>query len=411
MRDVSRRALVYVATAFLAPCVSVQAQGLTEAEAVSRALAVSPRVRAASTLPAQAEAEYRVRRALPNPAVRFQQEDAAGSRDRFFTVDQELPVSGRRGLLADASTRAVAAATALARSEADLVRRDARIAYAELQAASARLRLLTDGLAALDAVIERLRAREAAGEGSTFDRLRVERERVDFADDERATRGAIAVAQAQLASLIGVAEGGAHLVATDTLDAATPVAPLADALQHARTRRPALQAAAADVERLRLEQRAAGRLARPQPIVSAGWKQTDEGSRSDSGYVFALGVAVPLFSRGAAEVAVSSSALAAAEARQESLARDIDTEVRSAYASVESGRERTRRYEADALAPSRELVRIATLAYEEGELGILELLDAHRTRLAAELQAIELKREARLAAVVLDFVTADEVIR
>ena len=106
MRDLSRRALVYVATAFLAPCVSVQAQGLTEAEAVSRALAASPRIRAAHTLPAQAEAEYRVRRTLPNPAVRFQQEDAAGTRDRFFTIEQELPVSGRRGLLADASTRA-----------------------------------------------------------------------------------------------------------------------------------------------------------------------------------------------------------------------------------------------------------------------------------------------------------------
>ena len=303
------------------------------------------------------------------------------------------------------------AATALARSEVDLVRRDVRLTYTELQAASARLRVLTDGLAALDAVIERLRAREAAGEGSTFDRLRAERERVDFADDERATRGAIAVAQAQLAALVGVAEGGAHLVATDALDRATPLVPLADALQHARTRRPVLQAAAADVERLRLEQRAAGRLTRPQPIVSAGWKQTDEGSRSDSGYLFALGVAVPLFSRGSAEVAVSSSALAAAEARQEWLARDIDSEVRSAYARVESGRERVHRYEADALAPSRELVGIATLAYDEGELGILELLDAHRTRLAADLRAIDLKREARLAAVAFDFVTADEVIR
>ncbi len=56
-------------------------------------------------------------------------------------------------------------------------------------------------------------------------------------------------------------------------------------------------------------------------------------------------------------------------------------------------------------------MRIATLAYDEGEIGILELLDAHRTLLGAELRTLDLHVEARLAAIALDYSTAEEVIR
>lgn len=411
MRDVSRRVWLYAASAVLVPWTSVQAQNLTEADAVARALAASPRVRAANAAPLQAEAEYRVRRVVPNPTVRFQQEDAAGTRDRFLLVDQELPLSGRRGLLAQASTQAVASATAQARVEADLVRRDVRLAYTELLASSTREHALTEGLAALDAVIARLRAREQAGEGSAFDRLRAERERVDFADDQRATRAAIRAAQAQLAALLAEPAGGATLTASDDISRPVVLPPLPEAVQQAMSRRPALRAADAEMQRLQFERQAAGRLARPHPVLSGGWKQTAEAGRSDSGYAFGLGIVVPLFARGTAEAAVSAAALTAAEGRRAALALEIEADVRVAYARAEAARERVQAYESDALVRSRELVRIATLAYDEGELGILELLDAHRTRLDAELRAVSLKTDARLAAVLLDFATADEVMR
>lgn len=411
MRDVSRKAALYAAFAVLIPWVPAHAQGLTEAEAVARALAASPRVRAANALPAQAAAEYQVRRVVPNPTVRFQQEDAAGTRDRFLLFDQELPLSGRRGLLGQASAFAVEAATAQARSEADLVRRDVRIAYADLAAAGARERVLTDGLSALDAVIERLRAREQAGEGSAFDRLRAERERVDFADDRRATQAAITAARAQLAALFGESDGGKTLTATDEPGRPAILPPLTEAIQLARTRRPVLKAADADVQRFSFERSAAARLGWPQPTLSGGWKQTTENARSHSGYALGIGVALPLFSRGAAETAVATAGLTGAEAMRDVLAREIEAEVRAAHAHAEAASERARSYETEALARSRELIQIATLAYDEGEIGILELLDAHRTRLEAEVRALTLKTDARLAAVALDFATAEEVIR
>ena len=45
---------------------------------------------------------------------------------------------------------------------------------------------------------------------------------------------------------------------------------------------------------------------------------------------------------------------------------------------------------------------IATAGYEEGEFGILELLDAHRVSLSAELRSLDLSASARRAAIELD---------
>jgi outer membrane protein, heavy metal efflux system len=411
MRVVSRRALLFLASAIVVPWTGADAQSLSEADAVARALASAPRLRVANALPDQVAAEARARRALPNPTVRVQEENAAGFRDRFVLVDQELPLSGRRGLLAKAATSAVSVATAHAASEADLVRRETRTAYATLLGAQARERILGDGLASLEAVTERLRAREQAGEGSAFDRLRAEREHADFADDRRANKAAITAAQAQLAALLGIADGGSTLTATDDPARLPAVVALPDALQQARARRPAVRAADAEIARLQFERQAAARLGWPQPAVSGGWKQTDDGSRSDDGYALSVGLALPLFARGAAEKAAASSALVGAQARRESVLRDIDADVRTVHARAEVGTARVRAYDDEALTRSRELVRIASLAYEEGEIGILELLDAHRTRLGAELRSLDLRVEARFAAIDLDFATAEEVIR
>ena len=49
-----------------------------------------------------------------------------------------------------------------------------------------------------------------------------------------------------------------------------------------------------------------------------------------------------------------------------------------------------------------ELAAIATAGYEEGEYGILELLDAHRVTLGAGLRLLELSAAARRAAIELD---------
>ena len=61
-------------------------------------------------------------------------------------------------------------------------------------------------------------------------------------------------------------------------------------------------------------------------------------------------------------------------------------------------------------APTQRLADIAQLAYQEGELGILELLDAYRVGLFSRLRSVELLGAARKAEIELDRAAGQEVI-
>ena len=70
--------------------------------------------------------------------------------------------------------------------------------------------------------------------------------------------------------------------------------------------------------------------------------------------------------------------------------------------------EAARQYERDVERRAGELRRIAGLAYDEGESGILELLDAYRTSLRMEQLALEARFEAKRTAIELDRVLGSE---
>jgi outer membrane protein TolC len=61
----------------------------------------------------------------------------------------------------------------------------------------------------------------------------------------------------------------------------------------------------------------------------------------------------------------------------------------------------------DAEAAGDELTQIAEVAYREGEVGILELLDAVRSASRARMRSIELKLDARLAQIALERAVGD----
>ena len=129
----------------------------------------------------------------------------------------------------------------------------------------------------------------------------------------------------------------------------------------------------------------------------------------DTGFVLGASVSVPLFNRGQAQAARAAAARARLEAERRTLAARIAAEVHAASAAAVGARELADRYRADSVARADELVAIATAAYEEGEFGILELLDAHRVSLSANLRSLDLSAAARRAAVELDRATGREM--
>jgi outer membrane protein TolC len=66
-------------------------------------------------------------------------------------------------------------------------------------------------------------------------------------------------------------------------------------------------------------------------------------------------------------------------------------------------------YEKEITSSGVELTRIAQVGYQEGELGVLELLDAYRVTRQSQLRLIELQSAARQAQIELERVVGEEL--
>jgi cobalt-zinc-cadmium efflux system outer membrane protein len=170
--------------------------------------------------------------------------------------------------------------------------------------------------------------------------------------------------------------------------------------------------------RYKLEEQAARRLRIPDPQVSAGLKRADVTSGTEpnpfsnatrTGVVFSLSVPLPVFDSGRYEVARYQAEQEQAMARAAVLARQIETEIRGARDVLTIRREALAGYQRELESAGVELTRITRVAYEEGEVGILELLDSLRVNRLASLRLLELQAGVREAFIELERVVGAEL--
>ena len=378
------------------------AQPLSEAQAVERMRAEYPQVTALRLAVRELEADARERTLPANPAVTYTREDAGAAVDDFLLVSQDLPLWGRRGLLGEAAGHGVSARAADVDARLLAVEQELRLVFTDLLLAQDRVRSLEAGGGRLDALIAVLRTREEQGEGSRFDRLRAEREAAEVDADLGLADIDRRQAQARLAAFFAEGTDPGGLTAAGGLDG-YPVPPVpALAAGQLSERRPEYRALGLEAERWGAEGRAARRLRLPSAQVTGGMKRSGLFGSRDTGFVLGASVSVPVFNRGQAQVARAAAARARVEAERRTLAARIAAEVHAASAAAVRARELADRYRSDSVSRADELVAIATAAYEEGEFGILELLDAYRVSLRANLRSIELSAAARRAAIELD---------
>ena len=391
------------AAAICGPAAAAAAgQTLTESQALDRLRAEHPRLEALRASVEELAASVRQPSLPANPTVTFTREDAGLGSDDFLLVSQELPLRGRRRLLGQAARQAVTAAQGRAADARLAFESHLRLAFADLLFAQAREQALETGAGELRRLVTVLEVREREGEGSRFDRLRAEREVADVEADREAASILRATARARVASFFAPGAPAAGLAAAgDLSDVARPAA--VDVLvERALARRADYRALAASESRWATERRAAERLRIPVAALTGGLKRAGFATARESGYSIGATVSVPLFDRGQAQVARADAARARTGAERRTLRTHIEREVRVAHGAASRYRDLAERYRVESVEPAAELVSIAEAAYEEGEFGILELLDAHRVALDARLRHLELTAEARRAAIELD---------
>ncbi len=384
------------------------AQEWTEQRVVQKFMEQSPYAREARARVAAAEAQALGRTLLPNPSVSYSREGAGFT--EFFQAEQALPVSGRRTLLREAGAAAIRTTAAEGAFDLWQARTNLRVAFYAALAAQDRARVQEAALQEIDEVLRILREREREGEGSTFDRIRAERERAELlaqlallrAEFELYRSAVLAYlpTDTQVDTLSGALESLAATLDESTL------------LERAYANREDYRAELARLEQFRLEQRAAERLRIPEPIVSGGLKRADVGiNRTVAGGVIGVTVPIPLFDRGQTEVSRYSAEQERVSARLQILRQQIHSAVTGAVRAFNtrvSARDQYRRALGETGA---ELVGIARVAYQEGEIGILQLLDAYRNQREANLRMIDIQAAVKEAELEVERVMGEEIGR
>jgi len=388
---------------------SVSGQDLTERDVLQKLSSESPRARALAAQVELARASALTEGLRPNGALSFSREAAGGLPETYLLYEQPLSITGRRDYLRRAALASAESEGMRVRMQLHDLRVDARLAFLELRLAQERITVFDAERARLEEIVEVLKKREKAGESSGYDRIRAEREVSLLEADQGVAVARLEGARGLLASFFSASQRPQTLRAAGTL--ILPVLPDLPSLIDKAETRGDVQAERRLAESALLSVEAARRKIYPEPVVSGGWKSPVIDNRRESGYVVSVTVPLPLFDRGQADIARAGIARRAAEARAEALTTEVRLRLRGAWEETQARLRSVETYQKRAVAQTEDLVRIARSAYEGGEVGILELLDAFRTQREVRLRMQDLIAAARQSALELERLAGEEVVR
>ena len=315
-------------------------------------------------------------------------DDAGGYNETYVTLTQQIRwpwESAARGKTATAEGE-----TAAHRLAGDSLRLAFEMKRTFVEAASAES--LRDGLAeATGLVREALRHatdRVTAGDlsGYALRRLRVERAR--YESELLAATLAMRAARRRLAGLL-VPESDS-VIAPAGLPAGDPPDVALDALVGLDAGVPALAAARAALSAAQADQQAVSRGRVPAFTATGGYKTQSDGL---DGVFLGFTLPFPLFDRRGAAPAEATAASAAAEAQLALTGRLVENDLRLAFETYQAARDRSRLVGDELLTEPEALLRIARVAYAEGEMSLVELLDAVDAFRAARAALVEVRRD------------------
>jgi outer membrane protein, heavy metal efflux system len=397
-------------------CCAQEQREWSESQLVERFLTHSPQAQELRARIALTQAEARARTVYPNPSLSYSREGAGYN--EFFEASQTLPLNQRVRYLRDAGTASVSVAGANREAVLWSLQSDLRLAFYRMVAAQERVRMLAASVGEVEQLIGILRQREQEGEGSRYDRMRAEREIAELRTDVVTANALIAAARARISGFLP--EGTQVQSVRGTLPVAWVPLGMEELQRRAMEARADYRAEQRTLTQYQIEEQAARRLRIPNPQVAAGVKRADVTSGAGlnpfsnvthTGLVFSLTVPLPVFNSGRYEVARYQAEQNQAKARATVVARQIQSEIQGAREVLTIRREALDAYQRELESAGMELTRTTRVAYEEGEVGILELLDSLRVNWLANLRLLDLQAGVREAYIELERVVGVELTK
>jgi cobalt-zinc-cadmium efflux system outer membrane protein len=394
-RSLSATGLAVAVLLALVPTGHVAAQTAPSYESLLSRLNQMPATVQGVALAEAAEARVQQARALPNPTVSIEAENAYGTgpykgfsnADSIVTLSQPLEIWGQRG----ARVRAARAEAGAAGLRGDLMRSDAagRLAatYAEAEAALRRYELASEALALIEQDAKAVAAMVSEGREPN---LRGVQARSEVANAKASLDEAEAYRDAALARLAGVSLVDSPLtdIGESLLDR-VPSHPIDN------------EAAPLAVRIAQAEADASGRLIdverkRALPQLSASVAQTRFRQAGDQAYNVGISLSIPLFDRNRGAIQAAYAEQRAAEAVLEAQRRDSEAARLGAVASLKASNSRARAAD-ESVQAADEAYRLARIGFEAGRISQLELRSTRSTLIAARGGAVD-ARLSRVAA-------------
>lgn len=350
--------------------------------------------RIAHRVAAEAEALVLASGAYPNPTISATHEalDAVGARqsESYFTLSQRVEWPGlREARRTAASGRAAAARFRVAADSAALAFR-VKSAYVRAARAEREARTLERVVAVFRRAGSSMEARFAEGDASLYETRRVEVERVRY---EAALADALlelAGTQRELAVLVAPGTDDLRLAPAEPPTGMPPPVDPGQMAGPALARRAEVAASESEVRALEAELRRSRAARLPEPTASGGYKRQSDGF---GGLFLGMSVPLPLWNRSAGEIRAAAERVTAEEVRLALTQREVEEDVRAALAEYRSQLGRAALLTLPRPGGQADLLSIAEVAYETGEMDLAGLLDAAEALSGAEAAVARIEAE------------------
>ncbi|HKB08682.1 MAG TPA: TolC family protein [Candidatus Polarisedimenticolia bacterium] len=369
---------------------------LALSEAERRALEFSPALKAADDRIRVEEGRLRQVGLYPNPDLALDgswQTNGQGSRETVLSFRQPIPYPSARDLLRqEAQERVETARGDRDRERLDLLQQ-VRASYGRLYFAAAFLKVEEEDLEATRALEKAAEARVATGDAPPFESLKAAVEVSRAEGEVGRARGELRAETASFSLLLGQPAETPTMVEEPPSETGM-FGNLPDLLARALEKQP--EVLAVHHEALAAEFAAALAHIEKRPEVALG-----PSLGTDHGETFVgagVSLKLPLWNRNQGNIAAASAASDEARAREGVVRLAISRQVTESYQRYQSAREQRAAFEQGLLDASARMLEKARQAYQGGETGILEFLDARRTALAVREEYLHASLDAVLAA-------------
>lgn len=296
------------------------------------------------------------------------------------------------------------AADALARGseQAIALTRNALVGEVRLRAIEYQLRraeatMSAEDLALLEQVRERVRLRVASGEAPRYEIIKADAEIVHARERQQT---ASLRAEQVLVALNRLAAGrlpaGWSLVGplTDT----GPMASLDELQLQAETDNPEVRALQAEVERADANLRGARASRLPGVDLRVGQMREPDLRQTTVG----LSVQIPLFDRRDGVIGEASSERVRLQGRLDGRRAELRQQLRLAWQSLDIARLRVQALSEGVVVDAESALKVARAAYQYGERGILDVLDAQRVLRSARANLLDARFQQQAARIELE---------